>query len=437
MNWIALTTPKRFGDSAKHTPDGHRSDFQHDYDRLIFSASFRRLQDKTQVFPLPGNRLVHNRLTHSLEVSSVGRSLGNLVVSKLRNGLNAAEQQAILHIPSIVSAACLAHDMGNPPFGHSGEEAIRQHFIDHESTYRHLLDDWEWSDLTRYEGNANALRLLTQQLQGRRSGGFRLSHAMLASILKYPYPSTAQGKKFGYFKSEAEAFKNIASETQMHTNGDGCYSRHPLAYLVEAADDICYQIMDIEDAHRLGILSTTQTLELFRNFFTDHPNTLDHIASTLHEVTDPNEQVTYLRAMAIGHLVEHCANAFVQHISDILAGVPQKALTSMLPSISTQALENISKTAVSLVYNYPKVVEIEIAGYTIIGALLETFCHAMMHPNNTRNKKVLRLLPSQYNCSSNSNYERIMSVLDFVSGMTDDYALKLYRLLKGINLPSL
>ncbi|MBQ9470647.1 MAG: dNTP triphosphohydrolase [Bacteroidales bacterium] len=437
MNWTELTCPQRFGDAPEATPEKHRTDFQRDYDRLIFSAPFRRLQDKTQVFPLPGNKLVHNRLTHSLEVASVGRSLGNMVVRLLTPTLSPAEQQAVAHIPSIVAAACLAHDMGNPPFGHSGEEAIRQYFIDRQAHYRPMLDEWEWADLVRFEGNANALRLLTQQLQGRRSGGFRLSYAVLASIIKYPYPSTAQRKKFGYFKAETSAFELIAQRTGMARDGHGASSRHPLAYLVEAADDICYQIMDIEDAHRLGLLGTEHVLELFRSFMADDGPTLDKIATTMHEVTDPNEQVSYLRAMGIGRLVGDCAIAFVEQLPSIMRGETATPLTQKLSPTALEAMQNIEQIAINQVYKYPKVVEIEIAGYRIMGSLLDAFCAAALNPQNRRDQKVASLLPSQYRCSDGNVYKKILSVLDFVAGMTDDYALKLFRLFQGINLPSL
>lgn len=438
MNWLQLLNSNRFGTAspADSSIDYTRTDFQRDYDRLIFSSPFRRLQDKTQVFPLPGNIFVHNRLTHSLEVSSVGRSLGNRVVDKLQAQLGPDEQVAVRHIPSIVSAACLAHDMGNPPFGHSGEEAIRQYFRSNEATYR-SLDDWEWHDLVRYEGNANALRLLTQQLYGRRVGGYRLSYAVLATIIKYPYSSAMGVKKFGYFKDEERSFNTIASNVGMVEQVQGRYSRHPLAYLVEAADDICYQIMDIEDAHKLKILTTDQTIELYRAFFIDNPEQMAKIEKTLVEVTDPNEQVAFLRAIVIGTLVERCAEIFVHNYEAIMQGVAIEPLTRSLSGAPQNALRTIEQLAVEKIYNYPKVVEIEIAGYRIIGSLLEAFCGSVLNPSTKLDSKIASLIPSQYRNDAGSDYHKIMLVLDFVSGMTDDYALKTYRLFQGINLPAL
>jgi len=387
---------------------------------------------------LPGSIFVHNRLTHSLEVSSVGRSLGQNVYLQISETLSPHEKPLVAEIPGIIAAACLAHDMGNPPFGHSGEEAIRKFFEDNSGVFKPMVDSWEWSDLVRFEGNANALRLLTQQLTGRRTGGFRLSNAVLASVVKYPYPSASGKKKFGFFKSEANPFLSIAHATGMHSVGNMEFCRHPLVYLVEAADDICYQIMDIEDAHKLGILSTPMVVDLYRAFFTDEPKSArDRITSTLKEVQDPNEQVAYLRAIVISKLVEECARIFVNNLKPIMDGEDFSSLLEKISGASHTAMEAIKNLAVERVYNHRKVVEIEIAGYQILGSLLEIFCDAVLHPQTGLSKKVIRLVPNQYMTSSGDDYTKIMSVLDFVSGMTDVYALETYRIIKGINLPTL
>ena len=387
---------------------------------------------------MPGSIFVHNRLTHSLEVSSVGRSLGQNVYLQISETLGPDERPLVAEIPGIIAAACLAHDMGNPPFGHSGEEAIRKFFVDSSGVFKPLVDSWEWSDLVRFEGNANALRLLTQQLAGRRSGGFRLSNAVLASVVKYPYPSASEKKKFGFFKAEANSFLNIAQATGLRNVGNMEFCRHPLVYLVEAADDICYQIMDIEDAHKLGILPTPMVVELYRAFFTDEPKEArERISSTLMEVQDPNEQVAYLRAIVISKLVEECARVFVCNLEPIMDGVPFPSLLDSISGANFTAMETIKSLAVERVYNHTKVVEIEIAGYQILGSLLEIFCDAVLHPQTGLSKKVIRLVPNQYMTSSGDDYTKIMSVLDFVSGMTDVYALETYRIIKGINLPTL
>ena len=268
MDWNKLISAKRFGLEEYHRErQENRSEFQRDYDRLIFSAPFRRLQNKTQVFPLPGSIFVHNRLTHSLEVSCVGRSLGNDVSKALLERHPELGGSYLTEIGSIVSAACLAHDLGNPPFGHSGERAISTFFSEGKGLpLKEELSEAQWEDLIHFEGNANAFRLLTHQFEGRRKGGFVLTYSTLASIVKYPYSSKLAGQKskFGFFKPEEESFRRIADELGMKqlSNEPLKYARHPLVYLVEAADDICYQLMDIEDAHKLKLLTTAETQEL-------------------------------------------------------------------------------------------------------------------------------------------------------------------------------
>lgn len=277
MNWKQLISNKRFGLELLHeAKKDDRTEFQRDYDRLIFSAPFRRLQNKTQVFPLPGSIFVHNRLTHSLEVSCVGRSLGNEVATLLLKSHPELSDSHLSEIGSIVSAACLAHDLGNPPFGHSGEQAIGTYFSEGKGQHlRPFLSSAEWEDLIHFEGNANAFRLLTHQFRGRRKGGFVMTYSTLASIVKYPFSSRLAGKKqkFGFFLSEENDYQRIAQElgiTQLSQEGEPLhYARHPLVYLVEAADDICYQMMDIEDAHKLKILTTQETQNLYKQFFSN------------------------------------------------------------------------------------------------------------------------------------------------------------------------
>jgi len=436
LSWKKLLSPIRTGESpSKSTIDYTRTNFQRDYDRLIFSSPFRRLQNKTQVFPLPGSVFVHNRLTHSLEVSSVGRSLGRSILNLLSTERFECPAQLIADIPTIVSAACLAHDLGNPPFGHSGEDAFRHFFSNHHIPE---LDSWEASDLLRFEGNANALRLLTHQFRGRRTGGFRLNYATLASIVKYPYPSTLKEKKFGYFKSEADVFNEIASQTGLIQISNGRYCRHPLVYLVEAADDICYQVMDIEDAHKLGILSTSTVTNLYLSFFDDETTSKKKdIHETLTSVNDINERIAYLRAVTISKLIEQCSSNFSKSYDQIMSGQPVKPLIDQMEGTSAKAMDEIRKVSVNQVYNHSKVVEIEIAGFTIIGELLDIFTSAVLEPTKPISKKALRLIPEQYLAESSDNYSKVMAVVDYISGMTDIYALETYQLFKGIKLPSL
>ena len=443
MTWDKLLSPIRLGEEVTTNIDSDvtRSHFQRDYDRIIFSSPFRRLQNKTQVFPLPGSVFVHNRLTHSLEVASVGRSLGNQLMNFLLKNEKEINPHLISEIPTIISSACLAHDLGNPPFGHSGEEAIRKFFVDNSNTFKQLVNEQEWADLVRYEGNANAFRLLTQQLEGRRTGGFRLSFAVLASLVKYPYPSSLGGKKYGFFQSEKESFINIANHLGLINKDEhvDVFARHPLVYLVEAADDICYQIMDIEDAHKLGIISTQKTKELYLNFFDEqeNKNQIVKINKTLKEVTDTNEQISFLRALVIGKLISECSTVFAESYNKIMLGEQLPSVINSIKGSSYSAMDIVKKLSVEQVYNYKSVVEIELSGYKIIGNLLDNYCKAIINPNSTYNAKLIRLLPKQYLITEGTNYQKLMAILDYVSGMTDLYALEQYRILQGINHPGI
>ena len=441
MEWNQLLSIRRLGkpSSGKITPDT-RTQFQRDYDRLIFSSPFRRLQNKTQVFPLPGSVFVHNRLTHSLEVASVGRSLGNMVSAALKT--KGIEHELLDEIGSVVAAACLAHDMGNPPFGHSGEDAIKEYFKSGEGRIlKTEVSDAQWKDLTLFDGNANAFRILSHQFKGRRTGGFALTYTMLASIVKYPYESMlAQKPKFGFFQSEKKTFIDIATElglTEIESNGTR-YARHPLVFLVEAADDICYQIMDIEDAHKLKILSYAETKALYLNFYDRDKDTrtLANIAHTLQEVTDPNEQIAYLRAGVISRLVNECAQVFMNNYDAIMDGNFDQALIKGISPVAAGAMEKVVNVSVNRVYADSSVIQIELAGYKIISTLMHHFITAIL-TEGKYNTKLMKLFPEQFIPEEENNYAKIQSVVDFVSGMTDIYALDLYRKITGISLPGI
>ena len=440
MNWTQLLSTKRFGMEDYHEKRADdRSEFQRDYDRLIFSAPFRRMQNKTQVFPLPGSIFVHNRLTHSLEVACVGRSLGVNVARQLQaKGISAP---FLDEIGSIVSAACLAHDMGNPPFGHSGEKAIASYFSEGQGQdLEQTMTAEEWKDIICYEGNANAFRLLTHQFKGRRKGGFVLTYSTLAAIVKYPYASIhsdVKKQKFGFFDSEKSDYEKIANELGIITlpENNNRFARHPLVYLVEAADDICYQIMDIEDAHKLRILTTDETKNLMLNFFDEKRKS--RIQETMNIVTDVNEQISYLRSSVIGKLIDQCSDAFVANEEKILNGTLSLSLIKIIPENSVAAYQNCSKTAFDKIYRSQEVLDVELAGYKIIITLLEHLVSAVLTPEKAYSKQLLMRIPEQYVSENTSNYGRIMSVLDYISGMTDIYALDLYRKITGMNIPSL
>lgn len=444
MSWERLLSAKRFGLERYHDAHQHtRTDFQRDYDRLVFSSPFRRLQNKTQVFPLPGSVFVHNRLTHSLEVSCVGRSLGNNISATLAEKYkNEAWVDKFNGVGAIVAAACLAHDLGNPPFGHSGERAIATYFSEGNGQYLReqlQLSDDEWKDLTHFEGNANAFRLLTHRFEGRREGGFVMTYSTLASIVKYPYESTLAGKKgkLGFFTSERDDFVRIADELGMLRIPDTGvrYCRHPLVYLVEAADDICYQIMDIEDAHKLRILTTEQVKSLLLEFFEGERR--DKIMDTLQLVSDVNEQVAYLRSCVIGKLVDECSRIFVSLEEELLRGELKGCLIEQISDVPRQAYRHCSEIAYKHIYKASDVLDIELAGNRIITILLDKLIDAVLYPEKNYSQLLLNKVPSQYEMRSPEIFTRIQAVIDYISGMTDVYALDLYRKINGMSLPAL
>lgn len=441
MQWDKLICDTRFGleDYKSERNSGLRSDFQRDYDRLIFSSPFRRLQNKTQVFPLPGSIFVHNRLTHSLEVSGVGRSIANEVAHVL---MQKYASESWVHklsaIGEIVAAACLAHDLGNPPFGHSGEKCISTYFSEGKGKkLQSKLSPIEWSDLINFEGNANSFRLLTHQFEGRRRGGFAMTYSMLATIVKYPYSSAHVGTKgkFGFFKSETESFARIADTLGMIKCDSDRYCRHPLVYLLEAADDICYQIMDIEDAHKLKILDSAQVIGLFLNYI--DPSRLSHTEAILSEIGDINEKVGYLRSCVVGILVSEVAKAFVEHEEEILRGEFKGTLIDHISPRVHEAYRECSEVAYGKIYCAGDVVDVELAGNQIITFLMEKLIDAVLHPSLNYSKLLLSKFPEQYAVHSETLYGKIQAVVDHMSGMTDVYALDLYRKLNGMSLPAI
>ena len=442
MNWNQLISNKRFGLEVLHEERKEdRTEFQRDYDRLIFSSPFRRLQNKTQVFPLPGSIFVHNRLTHSLEVSCVGRSLGNDVANLLLQKYPELTTSHLSEIGAIVSAACLAHDMGNPPFGHSGEKAIGTYFSEGKGlSLKPLLSSAEWNDLTHFEGNANAFRLLTHQFRGRRPGGFVLTYSTLASIVKYPFSSQLAGEKqkFGFFLSEQKDYERIANElgiTRISKDDEPIrYARHPLVFLVEAADDICYQMMDIEDAHKLKILTTQETKELYSCFFTKER--LKRIHKICQIVTDTNEQIAYLRSSAIGVLTKACVEAFVNHEEEILNGTFQGTLIKNISAPIREAYEKCSQTSFAKIYCAKDVLDIELAGYQVITTLVDLMIEAVRFPHKAYSQLLINRVSHQYDMQAPTLYGKIQAVLDYISGMTDIYALDLYRKINGNSLPA-
>jgi len=435
MSWERILSLKRRASSGSEFDI--RSQFQRDYDRIIFSSPFRRLQNKTQVFPLPGSVFVHNRLTHSLEVASVGRSLARMVAQKLLQGPEKGNP-LLNEMDTVVAAACLAHDLGNPPFGHSGEKAISSYFT--EGNGQHLknrVSPQQWTDLIAFEGNANAFRILTHSFAGRRQGGYALTFATLAALVKYPYPSFPPGrKKYGMFWSETETYAAIADTCGIPCldPATGTYARSPLVYLVEAADDISYLVMDIEDAHKLGILNTSETEQMLMEFVnsTDLSELIARKEKVYTEVTDTNERIAYLRATVINLLVHEVSGIFLDNYETIMDGSFDSTLVLNLREPLKAALDNCRKQSVQKIYNHPEVIKIELTGYNVLGWLMNEFSEAVLNTKTTYNSKLISLMPDQFRTNSDDVYTRIQSVFDFVSGMTDLYAVKLYKDLRGI-----
>ena len=462
MNWSTLYSSRRTGDPERKdsNPDHVRTSFLRDYDRIIFSSGFRRLQNKTQVFPLPGAVFVHNRLTHSLEVASVGRSLGKAVGEEIAKKYSRQGEYFIdfyrHELQSVIAAACLAHDIGNPPFGHSGEDAIRSYFTQLDQDKRAILNQHltlnQLKDFELFEGNSNAFRILTHSFNETEAGGYKLTYATLASIVKYPC-SSSEGfnketglmatKKSGFFDSEMTTYKEIASNLSIPAKEgySKVYARHPFVYLTEAADDICYRVIDLEDAHRLHILSIEKFMSLFLPFFEREEgyNGIDYVNKKLSGINDDNQKVQFIRAKWIGLMVQKLSKLFIEREDDLLAGTLDMDLLKCLPEEDQEHIKNINSFSVKHIYNYRSVVEIEIAGFNIIGGLLREFVDAVLFPRSARAEKLLQLIPTQFVVRRQREhlYFDIQSVVDFISGMTDLYAIDLYRKITGISIPEL
>lgn len=459
MNWEQLLSKERLGingDDGKNQNDG-RSEFQRDFDRVVFSSAFRRLQDKTQVFPMPESDFVHNRLTHSLEVSCIGRSLGNIVGERIlarQPGLQ--KRFTKFDFGEIVAAACLAHDIGNPPFGHSGEDAIAEYFKNGNGRAfeQPLKDSRQWCDFTKFEGNAQGFRIITRLQNPHVKGGLCLTFATLASFTKYPKESVILTdnkdllvaehhnklyKKYGFFQSEKELFASVADQVGLIRKNSNITSlfwcRHPLSFLVEAADDICYRIMDLEDGFHLGLVSFNETEDFLRSI-------CGSSGLKNYKNRDNNDKIGYLRAKVFNTLIHQLAEAFCDEEENILYGKLDNDLINIVRS--GNILKNIKQLSKEKIYSYKSVIERESAGYEVLGGLLDIFISAVNEnasgSASGKHQKVLQLLPKQFlNKDGNASidlYTRLLQITDFVSGMTDSYAVSLYRKIKGISLSS-
>lgn len=441
MNWEQLLSLKRFGDVQKRpriAQDETRLGFEVDFDRIIFSSAFRSLQDKTQVIPLSETDFVHTRLTHSLEVSVVGRTLGRRVGKVLlERHPNLVELGYTFNdFGAIVAAASVTHDIGNPPFGHSGEKAIGEYFKTGKGLqYKEHLSAKEYQDLVDFEGNANGFKILTESREGV-SGGLRLCYATLGAFLKYPKESLPKkptshivDKKYGFFQSDKEAFIDVVAELGMKPKNveANSFYRHPLAYLVEAADDICYTIIDFEDGINLGLIEEDYALEYMSKLI--HGINRDKYYALQHT----KDRTAYLRAIAINALIDEAVTLFLENEAAILNGDFKH---SLLDKCKYEAqINDIIKISVDKIYKSKEVLEKEVAGYRIIGNLLDVFITAINnnYNNNTSNydNLLVNLMPQEFVSESDSQYDRIMAVCTYVSRMSDSYAIRLRRKIFG------
>ena len=452
MNWPRLLSQRRFPD--QHLPPISaapvRGAFVQDYDRVVFSSAFRRLQRKTQVMPLPETDFVHTRLTHSLETAVVGRSLGRLAARHLME----ADAELTQQLPNldqdcgdIVAAACLAHDIGNPPFGHSGEDAISSYFLSPAAaSYLANLTAAEVADLQHFEGNAAGFRILTHTYAAHSTGtaGLGLTYATLGAFTKYPKPSRvpeaaakggASEKKYGHFQTESARFRHVAAELGLIAKdaAAGFYHRHPLAFLVEAADDLCYRIIDFEDGLKLGLIAAETGLPLLKRMLNDPAGRQGSV-----RWHDWREELGYVRARLIGKLVMELAALFARHAPAILRGEYDQPLIKELSCWAD--LQEVQRLSINQLYRSRPVLEIEAAGFEVLGGLLDAFLAAVFDPSQGhRSRKLLLLLPEQFRAEGHqahvSAYEKILLLTDFVAGMTDQNALSLYKTIKGIELP--
>ncbi len=441
MNWLQLLSARRPGEPADKPSKESRSRFEQDYDRIIFSHPFRKLQDKTQVFPLPEDDFVHTRLTHSLEVSSVGRSLGKNAGAYLINRDSELKSAGITDADfgGIVGAACLAHDLGNPPFGHSGEDSLSSFFLSNSNAdeYKKNISLEEWKDLTTFEGNAQGFRILNSDTYR----GLKLTYATLGAFTKYPISSSAEKekgrksqKKFGFYQSDSILFKELAEEMGLIQLGDQKWCRHPLAFLVEAADDICYNIIDLEDGCRLGLVPFETVSQLLAEIIGDRFS-----QEKLNKLDSLNEKLGTLRALAIGQLIKECSDVFNDNEEKMLDGSFDKSLTGLIHSAGV--MEQIIALSIEKIYRSKQVLEKEAGGYEVIESLIEAFATAaqQVHTNSSlpKHQSIFRLLPQSYThqiSRSKSTYQVMQLVIDFVSGLTDSHAVRLYQTIKGYRL---
>lgn len=432
MQWDKLLTSKRLGITDK-SGDGIRTEYYRDYDRIVFSASFRRLARKTQVHPLSFNDHIHNRLTHSIEVSSVGRSLGLAVGLKIEDKL--PSDITAVDFASIIQAACVAHDIGNPPFGHAGEYAIRQWFSENINLIDESLSDAQKQDLMSFEGNAQGFRIVSQLENHYKDGGLRLTFATLGALIKYPWESshklTTEKDKFNVFQSEVSIFNDVVETLGLLKLEGGEYARHPLAYLMEAADDICYKILDIEDALELNLLRMDDVTPIFKKLANET------VINDIGENFSARKRIVPFRAKAINNLIEEVVKVFCENYSDIMKGSFKGDLLSKVTGECKDGIAEIKNITSENVFSNRRKIELEVGAYTSIEIILNAFILAVTDKINNgdklsfKSKRILDLMQDDLPENCDSPYEYYMSITDFVSGMTDNYATFIAKQING------
>ena len=447
MKWEQLLSLKRQGDTSKRLrkeQDDTRLGFEVDYDRIIFSSEFRLLQDKTQVIPLSKTDFVHTRLTHSLEVSVVGRSIGRLVGKKILEKyphLQEIHGYQLNDFGAIVAAACLSHDIGNPPFGHSGEKAIGEYFSSGSGQkYKSDVTEKEWQDIVDFEGNANGFSILTSNREGVE-GALRLSYATLGTFMKYPKESLPKkptsnicDKKYGFFQQDKQFFQEVASELGMisnKSNPDVGYFRHPLAFLVEAADDICYTIIDFEDGIKLGLINEDFALEYLIKLV---QKSID--SKKYNELTTKEDRISYLRALAIGSLINDAVSVFMDNETAILKG--EFSVSLMDKSQYKAQISDIINISVKNIYQSKEVIEKEIIGYKVIHTLLDVFIQAYINTSTNSgtnfDKLIMNILPEKYKANKETMYYKLLNICQFVSLLTDGKAIEIYKIINATKI---
>ena len=440
MEWQRLLSRKRLGKAQLEEHQFERTSFLKDYDRIVYSSAFRRLKDKTQVFPLSKNADIRTRLIHSLEVACVGRSLGRIVGEQIIKRHHLTTIQGA-DVGDILSAACLAHDIGNPPFGHSGEDVIQNAFdkwYSKKNLKNVLIQPPEKSDLDQFEGNAQGFRILTRLGLPHRLGGLQLTCATLATFTKYPRESffpkkIAKGyqgasiKKYGFFQAEKDYFQEVATTVGLVRRSKKCawWSRHPLTFLMEAADDICYSIVDLEDGFHMGYLSFEAVKEQLHS--------IAQIDLDDAQNSSEGETIRRLRAKAINRLVHHVAEIFLDHEAEILAGDFDHNLLTLCDF--ERQLKTIEAITTDAVFHHPNVVRIKIAGFDVLGGLLKSFLSSVLETSHCPKGRLLQfMLPEEFKPKDTDRpYEKMLRVTDFISGMTDMQATLLYQQLRGIS----